>query len=147
MEKLCKKTRLAQIPFAKIVCIVAVFCIAASVAASAQTLTTLVNFPGAIVGYTPMSLIQGTDGNLYGITYYGGSPTSCTYTVGTGCGTFFKVTPAGELTILYSFCSRSHCSDGSDPVGLIQGANGNFYGVTQFGGASTTLCTGCGTVF
>jgi uncharacterized repeat protein (TIGR03803 family) len=136
-----------QIRFVKIFGIVALFCIAAAVSASAQTLTTLVNFPKATDGYNPVALTQGTDGNIYGITYYGGAPTSCGYSAGTGCGTFFKMTPAGKLTILYNFCTQANCTDGSDPVRLIQGSNGNFYGVTQFGGVSTTLCTGCGTVF
>jgi uncharacterized repeat protein (TIGR03803 family) len=65
-------------------------------------------------------------------------------------GTVFKVTPSGQLTTLYSFCSQSGCTDGSQPyAGLVQATDGNFYGTTFEGGASKTGCSGfgCGTVF
>src|ERR1019366_5707745 len=59
--------------------------------------------------------------------------------------TVFKITPSGTLTTLYSFCSRSGCTDGSEPyyAGLIQAANGDLYGTTSRGGAPPRL----GTVF
>jgi uncharacterized repeat protein (TIGR03803 family) len=76
-------------------------------------------------------LIQGSDGNFYGTTYFGGS---------NGFGTVFKVTPSGTETVLYSFAGGS---DGEHPyAGVIQGSDGNFYGTTYQGGAS-----GYGTVF
>lgn len=76
-------------------------------------------------------LIQGSDGNFYGTTYFGGSG---------GYGTIFKVTPSGTETVLYSFAGGS---DGEHPyAGVIQGSDGNFYGTTYFGGTS-----GNGTVF
>jgi len=108
-----------------------------------------VNFNGTD-GYQPSSaLVQSTDGNFYGVTYYGGTPTSCLYAAGYECGTVFKVTPAGELTTLHSFCSQANCADGANPVSLTQGTNGKFYGVTEMGGASGTGCYGygCGTIF
>jgi YVTN family beta-propeller protein/uncharacterized repeat protein (TIGR03803 family) len=78
-------------------------------------------------------LIQGPNGNLYGTTVEGGS---------FGGGTVFEITPAGQLSTLYSFCSQTNCTDGENPVaGLVQ-ANGNLYGTTTYGGAS-----GVGTVF
>jgi uncharacterized repeat protein (TIGR03803 family) len=57
----------------------------------------------------------------------------------------FTITPSGALTTLYSFCSRggANCTDGSVPVGLIQAADGDFYGTTSSGGNAT----GNGTVF
>jgi uncharacterized repeat protein (TIGR03803 family) len=77
-------------------------------------------------------LIQGSDGNFYGTTYFGGS---------NGLGTVFKVTPSGTETVLYSFAGGS--SDGEHPyAGVIQGSDGNFYGTTYQGGAS-----GFGTVY
>ena len=112
-----------------------VFCAATAVAARAQTFTTLANFDYAN-GYMPwsMTLIQGSDGNFYGTTYGGG-----TY----GMGTVFKVTPAGELTALYSFCAQTGCPDGQWPyAGLVQASDGNFYGTTALGGANNY-----GTVF
>jgi uncharacterized repeat protein (TIGR03803 family) len=77
-------------------------------------------------------LVLGTDGNLYGTTQNGG-----------GYGTVFKVTPAGVLTTLHYFCSQENCADGDDVNGgLVQGADGNFYGTTAEGGLN-----GYGTVF
>jgi len=66
-----------------------------------------------------------------------------------GCGTVFKLTPGGTLTTLYSFCSQPNCTDGAIPLaGLVQGADGSFYGMTWAGG-DYTVCSGwgCGTVF
>jgi uncharacterized repeat protein (TIGR03803 family) len=75
-------------------------------------------------------LVQGTDGNFYGTTQYGGF---------SSYGTIYKITPAGALTTLHNF----HLQDGSVPDGtLLQATNGIFYGTTEFGGAY-----GTGTVF
>jgi uncharacterized repeat protein (TIGR03803 family) len=80
-------------------------------------------------------LAQGTDGNFYGTTEHGGNNNGgC----GTGCGTIFEVTPKGQLTTLYDFCSQggSKCTDGLEPLaGLVQDTNGMFYG-TAGGGAN-----------
>ena len=79
-------------------------------------------------------LVQAANGNLYGTTRFGGAY---------GHGTFFNITMGGTLTTLYSFCSLSNCTDGQGPYGtLVQGANGDFYGTTEEGGAN-----GFGTVF
>jgi uncharacterized repeat protein (TIGR03803 family) len=52
-----------------------------------------------------------------------------------GCGTVFKITPAGKLTTLHDFCSLPNCADGSNPrEELIQAADGNLYGTTPTGG-------------
>jgi uncharacterized repeat protein (TIGR03803 family) len=48
------------------------------------------------------------------------------------------------LLMLYSF---SGGSDGSVPNGVMQGADGNFYGTTLFGGSYTNYGSGDGTVF
>ena len=84
----------------------------------AGTLTTLHSFEGAD-GASPFdALIQATDGNFYGTTTQGGTSTACSF----GCGTVFKITPAGTLTTLHSFES----TDGSSPyAGLIQATDGN----------------------
>ncbi|HUE01606.1 MAG TPA: choice-of-anchor tandem repeat GloVer-containing protein [Bryobacteraceae bacterium] len=63
------------------------------------------DFPGT-------GLVQGSDGNIYGETLAGGVGDFCP--VGQGCGTIFKVTPKGDLTTLYNFCSQAGCSDGFD---------------------------------
>ncbi|MGB9491221.1 MAG: choice-of-anchor tandem repeat GloVer-containing protein, partial [Terriglobales bacterium] len=92
-------------------------------------------------GSTPYgALIIGSDGNFYGVTYAGGANiTECN----AGCGTLFKITPAGKLTTLYSFCSQAKCADGSQPEGgLLQDTNGIFYGTTYSGGTN-----GLGTIY
>ena len=113
-----------------------------AISSSAQTFTVLVNFEGRNGKGPSGSLIQGVDGNFYGITAWGGA---------TGNGTVFKVTPAGELTTLYSFCLLANCADGQVPWGgLLLAANGVIYGTTGYGGTSTCwggTTPGCGTVF
>jgi uncharacterized repeat protein (TIGR03803 family) len=105
---------------------------------SSGTFTTLHSFcsqSGCADGANPFgALILGTDGNLYGTTLAGGAH---------GDGTVFKITPAGTLTTLHSFCSQSGCPDGEFPqTGLVQASDGNFYGTTLLGGAY-----GNGTIF
>ena len=94
-------------------------------------------------------LAQGTDGNYYGATVYGGI--NCPDEVYAGCGTIFRITPTGELSTLYSFCSQTNCTDGEEPsAGLMQATNGLFYGTTSQGGDSPKCPygnAGCGTVF
>lgn len=94
----------------------------------AQTFTTLFNFTGTSDGANPYgALVQGSNGNLYGTT---------SSQFGAGYGTVFEITADGTLTTLYTFCSLPSCADGSYPVsGLILASNGNFYGVTNAGGA------------
>jgi uncharacterized repeat protein (TIGR03803 family) len=125
----------------------------------AGKLTTLYDFctqSGCTDGNTPYAgLIQGTDGELYGTTSQGGfySPSCSLYNL--GCGTVFKITPAGALTTVYTFCSQTNCTDGADPIaGLVQATDGNFYGTTTIGGGATgyycvglDTAIGCGTVF
>ena len=78
------------------------------------------------------ALVQGSDSNFYGTTYYGGT---------NGVGTVFRLTLAGNYTILYSFVGFPN--DGAQPeAALIQASDGNFYGTTIAGGTN-----GLGTVF
>jgi len=79
-------------------------------------------------------LIIGSDGNLYGTTTYGGPPVGGD-ALGLGYGTFFKITPAGVMTLLHSFTGMPN--DGACPyAALILGPDGNFYGTTQGGGST-----------
>jgi len=81
-------------------------------------------------GYPLGSLVQATNGLLYGTTNGGGANQR---------GTVFEMTLKGALTTLHSF----NGIDGSNPMGgLVQAANGDFYGTTGGGGAY-----GSGTVF
>jgi uncharacterized repeat protein (TIGR03803 family) len=103
------------------------------------TLSTLYSFcsqfpcPG---GAEPEAgLVQGSDGNFYGTTVFGGPNCDLDRV---GCGTVFKITPAGTLTTLYSFCSQPHCTDGGWPEpGLVLANDGNFYGTTAAGASIT----------
>jgi uncharacterized repeat protein (TIGR03803 family) len=82
-------------------------------------------FSGLTDGSTPYgSLLLGSDGNLYGLTYIGGLY---------GGGEAFRIAPDGSESVLYSFGAGA---DGSNPHGsLTQGSDGNLYGVTAYGGA------------
>jgi len=90
-------------------------------------------------GATPNGLVVGNDGDFYGTAAYGGA---------NGSGTIFKITPTGSLTTLYTFSVLSTESpygntDGGRPLaGLVQGSDGNFYGVTSRGGNNNN-----GTIF
>lgn len=124
-------------------CGVIVLCVLTAMAAHAQTFTTIASFDQSNGSLPLTSLIQGTDGNFYGTTYEGGNISSSPC-ISFGCGTVFKVTPAGQITTLYAFCSKTNCADGNLPWGnLVLGANGNFYGTTFRGGANNES----GTVF
>ena len=107
----------------------------------AGALTTLYTFDGTGGIDHNGGLVQGTDGNFYETTAYGGNLTACdtlAYSV-PSCGTVFKITPDGTLTTLHLFDS----TDGGWPVsGVIQGTDRNFYGTTVLGGAN-----GAGTLF
>ena len=95
-------------------------------------LTVLYTFTGgADGGYPSAGLIRGADGNLYGTASSGGASSA---------GTVFQLTPAGNITVLYSFTGGT---DGGYPIGgVIQATDGNFYGTTYQGGDS-----GAGVVF
>jgi uncharacterized repeat protein (TIGR03803 family) len=99
----------------------------------AKVFTKLYTFPSThpLDEISPQaSLIQATDGNLYGTTEYGGD---------NNLGTIFEITLDGTYTTLYSF----NGTDGAEPVtALTQAPDGNFYGTTEGGGAN-----GDGTVF
>jgi uncharacterized repeat protein (TIGR03803 family) len=75
--------------------------------------------------------LQGIDGNFYGTVGTGGA---------TGAGVVYKLTASGAYTVLYNFCSYGNgpCPGGSGPTNIVQDANGNLFGTTQFGGSSET---------
>lgn len=87
----------------------------------------MLDFDGASIGSNPQgSLMQASDGMLYGMTYSGGA---------NGMGTIFR------YDLSTSSCSNlidfSGTSNGSSPQGsLIQGADGFLYGLTTGGGNS-----------
>ena len=70
------------------------------------------------VSFVPV--VQGSDGNFYGTTSFGGTAAG---------GTAFKITPSGMETVLYSFGADPN--DGTRPNGLVPGSDGNFTGGRQ----------------
>ena len=93
-------------------------------------LTTVYSFNGVDTGILPYAgLVQGSDGNFYGTTMWGGTA---------NYGTVFKLTPEGTLTRLHSFWrgSTDMGNNGFYPATeLIQGTDGNLYSVTEDGGS------------
>jgi uncharacterized repeat protein (TIGR03803 family) len=116
------------------------------------TVTQLFKFAGGPLGSNPSLPVRGADSNFYGGCFYGGmtnAPNNCQPFY--GFGTVYKLTPQGTLSALHVF---SGSPEGSAPVGrLLQGADGAFYGVTEYGGTNAcpggNCCTiyGYGTVF
>ncbi|HEV2211230.1 MAG TPA: choice-of-anchor tandem repeat GloVer-containing protein [Verrucomicrobiae bacterium] len=95
--------------------------------ARAQGFQELHAFTGPPDGSLPKgALIQATDGNFYGTTFWGGTNTQNGQRPW-GLGTVFKMTSDGQLTTMASF----NGTNGMYPAGaLLQGADGNFYGIT-----------------
>ena len=83
------------------------------------TLTVLYGFDSQSGEYPQGVMAQGRDGNFYSTTPYGGNSND---------GTIFKITPQGDLTVLYELDSYNGSS------GLTLGTDGNFYGATVYGG-------------
>src|SRR4029077_2314090 len=90
--------------------------------AAGSRLTVLHTFTGPDGSRSAAALMQAADGNFYGTTQDGGA---------FGKGTIFQMTPAGVVTVMYSFAGGA---DGNTPLaGLIQASDGKFYGTTDFG--------------
>jgi|1185.fasta_scaffold05525_2 uncharacterized repeat protein (TIGR03803 family) len=89
------------------------------------TFTTLHSFPyvAGTLGfpYGNGALVQGSDGQLYGATFYGGS---------TGVGTIYRISHSGIFKTLFNFDG----TNGSYSYGpLIEGKDKNFYGTGSNG--------------
>ncbi len=89
---------------------------------------------GTFLGSYPIGgLVRAGDGNLYGVTSFGGPNSG---------GTIFRLTEDGELTTLASFSGGSNYLPGYSvplpprvPAGpLVVGDDGNLYGTSKFGG-------------
>jgi uncharacterized repeat protein (TIGR03803 family) len=87
-------------------------------------------------GIAPGPLFLGSDGNFYGVT---SAASNGNY------GTFFGISPAGQLTVSSPFAGGI---SGSNPNGaVVQGSDGNFYGYTSSGGSGCNNQDGCGVIF
>ena len=77
--------------------------------------------PCALTGAYPTGGVTlGFDGNLWGTTEDGGKDSA---------GTVFKMTPAGTLTLVYSFTNGK--DDSAPNFTVLQGQDGNMYGVSE----------------
>jgi uncharacterized repeat protein (TIGR03803 family) len=103
--------------------------------------TILHAFETASAGVNPLTaLMRDASGNVYGTTSSGGLSTCLSLLSSAGCGTIFKLSTSGKMTVLHTFGSGT---DGKSPAGdLISDSVGNFYGTTYDGGTH-----GYGTVF
>jgi uncharacterized repeat protein (TIGR03803 family) len=93
------------------------------------TLTVLHTLNGTTEGFIPLSLLQASDGNFYGVAAG----------LGTSSGALFQMTPTGSYSVLYNF---NFTTGNPFPYGTYLGAaqvqhtNGRLYGDTFFGGSS-----------
>jgi len=91
-------------------------------------------------GATPgVALTRGPDDVFYGMASSGGK---------NGNGTIFKITAAGEFTVLHSFGAldtNGHNEGGANPLrAVVIGNDGNLYGTTRLGGQNTCATVSCG---
>jgi uncharacterized repeat protein (TIGR03803 family) len=91
-------------------------------------------------------------GNLYGMSPFGGEPNCGLARNQLGCGTLFKLSPAGKFTVLHVFKGK----DGIQPEGgVVLDGKGNIYGVAAYGGKlkcdypgwGQPAGAGCGTIY
>src|SRR6266576_3937684 len=101
------------------------FSLATAVHAQTFTITELFGFscPNGLCpdGSRPTTLIQASDGNFYGIDNQ----------------TVYKITAAGQVTVLYTFQQdpKSGLYDqGYGPFALVEGSDGFLYGLNGYGG-------------
>ena len=96
--------------------------------------TVLYSFPDSPGGYDlTTSLASDPSGNLYGVNLFGGLP-------GFGQGVVYRISPAGQETVLYAFEPDPDGFFASS--GVVFDAAGNLYGETSLGGEY-----GAGTVY
>jgi uncharacterized repeat protein (TIGR03803 family) len=97
-------------------------------------LRTLHSFTNQLDGGRPApDITRDQDGNLWGVTSYGGNGTC-------SCGTLFKIDTTGVISILHAFTGKN---DGATPEGgVVVDSAGNVYGTTSGAGSA-----GYGTVF
>ncbi len=93
-------------------------------------------------GWAASVSVRDSEGNLYGTAGFGGAD---------NVGAVYKLTASGQETVLHSFCSLANCADGSAPGGgVIRDSEGNLYGTTLYGGASSngsSVTSGAGVVY
>jgi uncharacterized repeat protein (TIGR03803 family) len=97
------------------------------------------SFAGGLDGATPLGALVAVNGALYGPTAFGGVYGGACQQDPSGCGTIFKITPAGKKTALYTF---QGAPDGAVPYATLIAVKKALWGTTEVGGAPNL-----GTVF
>jgi uncharacterized repeat protein (TIGR03803 family) len=114
-----------------------------------ETTLLVADVPDAGALDSPLAL--DAQGNLYGMSPFGGQPNCGLNSFGLGCGTLFRLTPSGEFDVLHVF----NGNDGMQPEGgVVLDGKGNLYGTANFGGDLPCQSLGygyfqpgCGTVY
>jgi uncharacterized repeat protein (TIGR03803 family) len=118
----------------------------------------LFNFGGAsphVGGYPWGTLLLSASGQIYGVTQSGGADL-CVNEHGLlqECGTVFQLTPQADGSwteqVIHAFNGDGKGTDGWFPSGgLVEDAQGNLYGMTEFGGSVECYYSypGCGAVY
>jgi uncharacterized repeat protein (TIGR03803 family) len=83
--------------------------------------TLLHSFPEGRSAGGPTTLIEASDGNLYGAAQ-----------AGSGCGEIFRITKSGQYSTVYRMTNGP---DGFCPCWLLQGSDGLIYGIAHAGGS------------
>lgn len=109
--------------------------LATAVHAQTFTITELFGFscPNSVCpdGSQPTALIQASDANFYGVDSQ----------------TVYKITAAGQVTVLYTFQQDKNTGlydQGDRPVALVEGSDGFLYGLNGYGGPNPSSA---GTLF
>ncbi|HLX95403.1 MAG TPA: choice-of-anchor tandem repeat GloVer-containing protein [Verrucomicrobiae bacterium] len=89
-----------------------------------------------------VALVQAADGSFYGTTKYGG-PYPNTTSGGTGYGVIFRITTNGAISTPVLLAG----TNGAYATALARGSDGNFYGTTAWGGNTSLVPWGVGTIF
>ncbi|HEX7414518.1 MAG TPA: choice-of-anchor tandem repeat GloVer-containing protein [Bacteroidia bacterium] len=100
---------------------------------------------GSIAGsFSQGTLMQASDGMLYGMSYAGGGVSGGGCGSG-GCGVLFQYNPTTNVyTKKFDFAD----TNGANPYGsLMQATDGMLYGMTNQGGTGGTCIDGCGVLF
>jgi uncharacterized repeat protein (TIGR03803 family) len=102
-----------------------------SKAGKETVLHSFAGYPSDGANPTLAGVLMDKNGNLYGVTYFGGSGAGCPG----GCGAVYKLSKSGGYAVLHSFTGGT--TDGCYPYGTpVMDKNGNLYGTTVGCGSS-----------
>lgn len=97
------------------------------VSAAGTRIETVHYFTDGADGGSPNGLVQAATGHLYGTTAFGGAGHA---------GTIFSLTPGSSSNWAFTTLISFGLTNGGLPQApLVQGADGNLYGTTEFGGS------------